>query len=200
MYLLHLRPLFVELPIFVLDGLVLLEPRDLVREQTRRNLRRAAADLRGGEERSYGKVERLLAGVRSGGTGLIGQQLRRPGQRGSVGGVVGQCRLWYLVEHGTDGGNSVLALDLPHAVRNARGVGDGVERGALFGSAQDDVHDGRRLVGERHGARRTLSSAIARAAAATSALASPLPPASTLVGQIATTPVTRPGSPEHSYT
>ena len=41
---------------------------------------------------------------------------------------------------------------------------------------------------------------IARAAAATSALASPLPPASTLVGQIATTPVTRPGSPEHSYT
>ena len=31
MYLLHLRPLFVELPIFVLDGLVLLEPRDLVR-------------------------------------------------------------------------------------------------------------------------------------------------------------------------
>lgn len=129
MYLLHLRPLFVELPIFVLDGLVLLEPRDLVREQTRRNLRRAAADLRGGEERSYGKVERLLAGVRSGGTGLIGQQLRRPGQRGSVGGVVGQCRLWYMVEHGTDGGNSVLALDLPHAVRNARGVGDGVERG-----------------------------------------------------------------------
>lgn len=36
MYLLHLRPLFVELPIFVLRGLVLLEPRDLVREQTRR--------------------------------------------------------------------------------------------------------------------------------------------------------------------
>ena len=72
MYLLHLRPLFVGLPIFVLDGLVLLEPRDLVREQTRRNLRRAAADLRGGEERSYGKVERLLAGVRSGSTGLIG--------------------------------------------------------------------------------------------------------------------------------
>ena len=57
MYLLHLRPLFVELPIFVLDGLVLLEPRDLVREQTRRNLRRAAADLRGGEERSYERVE-----------------------------------------------------------------------------------------------------------------------------------------------
>ena len=28
-----------------------------------------------------------------------------------------------------------------------------VERGALFGSAHDDVHDGRRLVGERHGAR-----------------------------------------------
>ena len=46
MYLLHLRPLFVELPIFVLRGLVLLEPRDLVREQTRRNLRCAAADLR----------------------------------------------------------------------------------------------------------------------------------------------------------
>ena len=37
MYLLHLRPLFVELPIFVLGGLVLLEPRDLVREQTCRN-------------------------------------------------------------------------------------------------------------------------------------------------------------------
>lgn len=32
MYLLHLRLLFVELPIFVLGGLVLLEPRDLVRE------------------------------------------------------------------------------------------------------------------------------------------------------------------------
>ena len=32
------------------------------------------------------------------------------------------------------------------------------------------------------------------------ALPSPLPSASTLVGQIATTPVTRPGSPEHSYT
>lgn len=75
MYLLHLRPLFVELPIFVLGGLVLLEPRDLVREQTRRNLRRGAADLRGGEERGNGKVERLLAGVRSGGTGLIGQEL-----------------------------------------------------------------------------------------------------------------------------
>ena len=75
MYLLHLRPLCVELPIFALGGLVLLEPRDLVREQTRRNLRRAAADLRGGEERSYGKVERLFAGVRSGGTGLIGQNL-----------------------------------------------------------------------------------------------------------------------------
>ena len=50
MYLLHLRPLFVELPIFALGGLVLLEPRDLVREQTCRNLRRGAADLRGGEE------------------------------------------------------------------------------------------------------------------------------------------------------
>lgn len=50
MYLLHLRPpLFVELPIFVLGGLVLLEPRDLVSEQARRNLRRGAADLRGGE-------------------------------------------------------------------------------------------------------------------------------------------------------
>ena len=65
-------PLFVELPIFVLGGLVLLEPRDLVREQTCRNLRRGAADLRGGEEHGNGKVERLLAGVRSGGTGLIG--------------------------------------------------------------------------------------------------------------------------------
>ena len=75
MYLLHLRPLFVELPIFALGGLVLLEPRDLVREQTRRNLRCAAADLRSGEEHGNGKVERLLAGVRSGGTGLIGQEL-----------------------------------------------------------------------------------------------------------------------------
>ncbi|MFR5416627.1 MAG: hypothetical protein ACLTHL_06415 [Collinsella sp.] len=75
MYLLHLRPLFVGLPIFVLDGLVLLEPRDLVREQTRRNLRRAAADLRGGEERSYGKVERLFARVGAGGTGVVGQEL-----------------------------------------------------------------------------------------------------------------------------
>lgn len=75
MYLLHLRPLFVGLPIFVLDGLVLLEPRDLVREQTRRNLRRAAADLRGGEERSYGKVERLFARVGAGGTGIVGQEL-----------------------------------------------------------------------------------------------------------------------------
>ena len=75
MYLLHLRPLFVGLPIFVLDGLVLLEPRDLVREQTRRNLRRAAADLRGGEEYSYGKVERLFARVGAGGTGVVGQEL-----------------------------------------------------------------------------------------------------------------------------
>ena len=32
-------------------------------EQARRNLRRAAADLRGGEEHSYGKVERLFARV-----------------------------------------------------------------------------------------------------------------------------------------
>ena len=75
MYLLHLRPLFVGLPIFVLDGLVLLEPRDLVREQTRRNLRHAAADLRGGEEYSYGKVERLFARVGAGGTGIVGQEL-----------------------------------------------------------------------------------------------------------------------------
>ena len=75
MYLLHLRPLFVGLPIFMLDGLVLLEPRDLVREQTRRNLRRAAADLRGGEERSYGKVERLFARVGAGGTCTVGQEL-----------------------------------------------------------------------------------------------------------------------------
>ena len=36
---------------------------------------------------------------------------------------------------------------------NACGIGDGVERCALFGGAQDDIHDGRRLVGERHGAR-----------------------------------------------
>ena len=49
MYLLHLRPLFVELSIFVLGGLVLLEPCDLVGEQTRRNLRCAAGDLCGGE-------------------------------------------------------------------------------------------------------------------------------------------------------
>lgn len=75
MYLLHLRPLFVELPIFALGGLVLLEPRDLVREQTRRNLQRAAADLRGGEERSYGKVERLFARVGAGGTCTVGQEL-----------------------------------------------------------------------------------------------------------------------------
>ena len=75
MYLLHLRPLFVELPIFVLRGLVLLDPRDLVREQTRRNLRRGAADLRGGEEHSYGKVERLFARVGAGGTGIVGQEL-----------------------------------------------------------------------------------------------------------------------------
>lgn len=75
MYLLHLRPLFVGLPIFVLDGLVLLEPRDLVREQTCRNLRHAAADLRGGEEYSYGKVERLFARVGAGGTGIVGQEL-----------------------------------------------------------------------------------------------------------------------------
>lgn len=75
MHLLHLRPLFVELPIFVLGGLVLLESRDLVHEQACRNLRRGAADLRSGEEHGNGKVERLLAGVRSGGTGLIGQEL-----------------------------------------------------------------------------------------------------------------------------
>ena len=65
MYLLHLRPLFVGLPIFVLDGLVLLEPRDLVREQTRRNLRRAAADLRGGEERSKRKLGTHFCRVRA---------------------------------------------------------------------------------------------------------------------------------------
>ena len=65
-------PLFVELPIFVLGGLVLLEPRDLVGEQAHRDPLRGAADLRGGEEHGNGKVERLLAGVRSGGTGLIG--------------------------------------------------------------------------------------------------------------------------------
>ena len=75
MYLLHLRPLFVGLPIFVLDGLVLLEPRDLVREQTRRNLRHAAVDLRGGEECSYGKVERLFARVGAGSMGIVGQEL-----------------------------------------------------------------------------------------------------------------------------
>ena len=75
MYLLHLRPLFVGLPIFVLDGLVLLEPRDLVREQTRRNLRRAAADLRGGDERSYGKVGRRFARVGAGGACIVGQEL-----------------------------------------------------------------------------------------------------------------------------
>ena len=94
MYLLHLRPLFVELPIFVLGGLVLLEPRDLVREQTCRNLRRGAADLRGGEEHGNGKVERLLAGVRSGGTGLIGQQLRRPGQSGGGSSVSAGSGAW----------------------------------------------------------------------------------------------------------
>ena len=75
MYLLHLRPLFVELPIFVPGALVLLEPCDLVREQTRRNSRRAAGDLRGGEERSYGKVERLFARVGAGGTCIVGQEL-----------------------------------------------------------------------------------------------------------------------------
>ena len=75
MYLLHLRPLFVGLPIFVPGGLVLLEPCDLVREQTRRNLRRGAADLRGGEERGNGKVERLFARVGAGGTGIVGQEL-----------------------------------------------------------------------------------------------------------------------------
>ena len=75
MYLLHLRPLFVELPIFALGGLVLLEPRDLVREQAHRDLRRAAADLRGGEEHGNGKVERLLAGVGAGGMCIVGQEL-----------------------------------------------------------------------------------------------------------------------------
>lgn len=75
MYLLHLRPLFVELPIFVLRGLVLLEPRDLVREQTRRNLRCAAADLRSGEEHGNGKVERLFARVGAGSMGIVGQEL-----------------------------------------------------------------------------------------------------------------------------
>ena len=121
-------------------------------EQARRDLRLGAGDLRGGEECGHGEVERLLAGVRSGGTGLIGQQLRRHGQSCGVGGVVGQCRLRCLTEHGSDGGNGVLALDLPHTVRNAGGIGDGIERSALFGGAQDDIHDGRGLVGERHGA------------------------------------------------
>lgn len=75
MYLLHLRLLFVELPIFVLGGLVLLEPRDLVREQTCRNLRRGAADLRGGEQCGYSKVERLFARVGAGSMGIVGQEL-----------------------------------------------------------------------------------------------------------------------------
>ena len=38
-------------------------------------------------------------------------------------------------------------------MRNAGGVGDGIERSALFGGAEDDIHDGRGFVGERHGAR-----------------------------------------------
>ena len=65
-------PLFVELPIFVLGGLVLLEPRDLVGEQARRDLRCGAADLRGREERGHGEVERLLARICAVGAGLVG--------------------------------------------------------------------------------------------------------------------------------
>ena len=68
-------PCLLSCRVFVLGVYVLLEPRDLVREQTRRNLRRAAADLRGGEERSYGKVERLFARIGAGGTGIVGQEL-----------------------------------------------------------------------------------------------------------------------------
>ena len=56
MYLLHLRPLFVGLPIFVPGGLVSLEPRDLVGEQAHRDLR-------------------LFARVGAGGTGIVGQEL-----------------------------------------------------------------------------------------------------------------------------
>ena len=72
MHLLHLRPLFVWMPGFSASRLSPLEPRDLVSEQARRDLRCAAGDLCGGEECGHGKVERLLAGVRSGSTGLIG--------------------------------------------------------------------------------------------------------------------------------
>lgn len=35
-------------------------------------------------------------------------------------------------------------------MRNARGVGDGIERRALFGGAEDDIHDGRGFVGKCH--------------------------------------------------
>ena len=41
-------------------------------------------------------------------------------------------------------------------MRNAGGVGDGIERRALFGGAEDDIHDGRGLVGERYRARLDL--------------------------------------------
>ena len=112
MRLLHPRALFVGLSILCAERFGLLEPCDLVSEQAHRDLRRGAADLRGGEERGYGKVERLLARVRSSGTGLVGKEQRCPGQSGGVGGVVGQRRLRRLVEHSADGPDGILALDL----------------------------------------------------------------------------------------
>ena len=35
-------------------------------------------------------------------------------------------------------------------MRNAGGVGDGIERRSFFGGAKDDIHDGRGFVGERY--------------------------------------------------
>ena len=67
----HLRPLVRLGAEFCAERLSLLEPRNLVGEQPRRDLRRDAADLGGGEEHGHGKVERLLARMCAGGTGLV---------------------------------------------------------------------------------------------------------------------------------
>lgn len=68
-------PCLLSYRVFVRGVYALLEPCDLVGEQTRWNLRCAAGDLHRGEQRGYSKVERLFARVGAGGTCIVGQEL-----------------------------------------------------------------------------------------------------------------------------
>lgn len=68
-------PCLLSCRVFVLGVYALLEPCNLMGEQAHRDLRRGSADLRGGEEHSYGKVERLFARIGAGGTDIVGQEL-----------------------------------------------------------------------------------------------------------------------------